>query len=345
MKWLRKRAAAPTTYHYRLQTERRLGGWVNPVDHRTGAIVEGCHGVVEATEDGLAAIGAAVMERAGGSWVNCRVVFAVGARGPDEALKDEDVFGIVTQSEHVFVPGPANPRCPPGTRPFDPQPTPLGKRPWQDHGLVQHQMVECGSCGADISVYLSGPAEIVLATKENMRGLALLCGGCGRLLCIECLTPAIDLPFDAHRLTCDRCGDSVGPPGSPEGAAPTSAPRLRPPMEFDEPKKITAAVPSAPPVEQGRIYADHTATEVIDRVVACRRAGHGHDGTVQYILDELRREYGHPAYPFAASLERLAYGTSGPPLYQESMEPDEVEVVDTILRRLTGDGLTLDPSR
>lgn len=349
MKWLRNRAPAPTTYHYRLQAERRLGGWVNPVDHRTGVIVDGCHGIVEATENDLAAIGAAVLERSGGSWVNCRVVFAVGARGPDEVLKDEDVFGIVTQPEHLFVPGPAHPRCPPGTRPFDPQPTPLGERPWQDHGLVDHQMVECGCCGADITVYLSQPGEIVLATKENTRSSALICGGCGRLLCVDCLSPAIDVPF-ADLLTCDRCGANVGPPAAPEGSVPTSAPRPMRARKYEVTENVTAATTasataSARPVEHARKYADHTATEVIDCVIACRRAGLGHDRTVQRILDELRREYGHPAYPFAASLERLAYGTAGPPLYQESMEPDEVDVVDTIVRRLTGNGLTLDPSR
>jgi hypothetical protein len=317
---------------------------VNPVDHRTGAIIDGCHGIVEATEDDLAAIGATVMERSGGSWVNCRVVFAVGARGPDEALKDEDVFGIVTQREHVFVPGPAHPRCLPGRRPFDPQPTPLGERPWQDHGLTDHQMVECGSCGADITVYLSKPGAVLLATKENMRSSALVCGRCGRLLCIDCLSPAIDLSFE-RILTCDRCGANVGWPAAPDGAVPTSAPRPMRATKHEVTENVTAAAPPPPPVEQARKYADHTATEVIDSVIACRRAGHGHDQTVEYILDELRREYGHPAYPFAASLERLAYGTAGPPLYQESMEPDEVEVVDTILRRLTGNGLTLDPSR
>jgi hypothetical protein len=82
---------------------------------------------------------------------------------------------------------------------------------------------------------------------------------------------------------------------------------------------------------------------VIDHVVACRQAGGQENRTISYILDELRREYGHPAYPFAASLERLAYGTAGPPLYQESMEPDEVEIVDQILRRLAGDALAAGP--
>lgn len=39
------------------------------------------------TEDDLAAIGAQVIERSGESWVDCRVVFAVGARGPDNAAE------------------------------------------------------------------------------------------------------------------------------------------------------------------------------------------------------------------------------------------------------------------
>jgi hypothetical protein len=163
---------------------------------------------------------------------------------------------------------------------------------------------------------------VLLSTPEAIRGTALVCGGCGRLLCIDCLTPAVDLPFDPRRPTCDRCGEVVGPLQAADGQA----------------------TGSGPSVTNARVYADYTAAEVIDRVVVCRRAGRREDRTVQYILDELRREYAHPAYPFAASLERLAYGTAGPPLYQESMEPDEVEVVDTILRRLAGNALTTGPN-
>lgn len=81
-------------------------------------------------------------------------------------------------------------------------------------------------------------------------------------------------------------------------------------------------------------YAGLTSAELIDLISGCRRSSRQSDTNVSRVLDELRREYGHPAYPFAASLERLAFGTAGPPLYQESMEPDEVDVIDQILARL-----------
>ena len=319
----RAEPAPAATYHYRLQVERRFGGWVNPVDRRTGAIADGCHGVVDASGGELAAIARQIMERSGAGWSNCRVVFVIGHRRQDEVLDDDEVFGIVAQGDRVFVPGPAHPGFAPETQPsFGPQPKPLGDEPWKDHGLANRQVVECGSCRTDITVRLVKQGAMLFSTAENMRGTASICGGCGRLLCIDCLIPAVDLPFDPRRPTCDRCGEIVGPLQAADGQA-TSSGSL---------------------VTNSRTYADYTATEVIDRVVACRRAGRREDRTVRYILDELRREYGHPAYPFAASLERLAYGTAGPPLYQESMEPDEVRVVDTILQRLAGSALTIGPN-
>lgn len=304
---------ATVTHYYRLQVERRFGGWVNPIDRRTGAIVDGCHGVIDASEGELAAIAEQVMERFGAGWSHCRVVFVIGRRRQDEILCDEEVFGIVAQADRVFVPGPAHPGFAAGTRPsLGPQPKPLGAEPWRDHGLVDRQVVECGSCRTDITVRLVESGAIILSTPENMRGTALICGGCGRLLCIDCLVPAVDLPFDPRHPTCDRCGEMVGPVQAADGQA-TSSGSL---------------------VTDSRTYADYTADEVIDQVVACRRAGRREDRTVRYILDELRREYGHPAYPFASSLERLAYGRAGPPLYQQWMEPDEVQVVDAIVQRL-----------
>lgn len=92
---------------------------------------------------------------------------------------------------------------------------------------------------------------------------------------------------------------------------------------------------TGPSAGNQRSYAGFTAAELIDRVAACRRSGRQQDTAIRGILNELRREYGHPSYPFAASLERLAFGTSGPPLFQESMEPDEVDVINDILQRLT----------
>jgi hypothetical protein len=302
-------------YHYRLQVERRFGGWVNPVDRRTGAIVDGCHGVVDASESELAAIAEQVMECSGASWFHCRVAFVTGCRRQDEVLRDDEVFGMVAQDGRVFVPGPAHPGFAAGTQPsFGPQPKPLGDKPWKDHGLANGQVVECGSCRTDITVLLAQPGAILLSTPENMRGTASICGVCGRLLCVDCLTPAVDLPFDPRLPKCDRCGANAGPLQMADGQA------------TDSDSLVTIS----------RTYADYPAAEVIDRVVTCRRAGRREDRTVQYILDELRREYGHPAYPFASALERLAYGTAGPPLWQEGMEPDEVQVVDAILQRLAG---------
>jgi hypothetical protein len=89
-------------------------------------------------------------------------------------------------------------------------------------------------------------------------------------------------------------------------------------------------------LDSRRSYAGLTAAELIDRVVQCRQACRCEDRSLRVILDELRRAYGHHAYPFAASLERLAFGTHGPALFQESMEPAEVKIVNAILERLTG---------
>ncbi|MFE4800435.1 tetratricopeptide repeat protein [Streptomyces sp. NPDC056708] len=310
--------------HYRLQVERRSEGWANPVHRQTGALVDGCHGVVDASEGELAAIAAQIMERAGGSWHNCRVVFVAGHRRQDEVLSDDEVFGIVAQGDRVLVPGPAHPGFAPATQPpFGPQPRPLGNKPWKDHGLVNRQVVECGSCRGDITVRLAGQDAVLISTPENMRGTAHICGGCGRLLCVDCLVPAVDLAFGSILPKCDRCGENVGPLQAADGQATIFG----------------------SPVTNSRTYADHTATEVIDRIVECRRADRHQDRTVQYILDELRREYGHPAYPFAASLERLAYGTAGPALYQESMEPEEAEIVDAVLQRLAGNALRDEPNQ
>ena len=103
-------------------------------------------------------------------------------------------------------------------------------------------------------------------------------------------------------------------------------------------RRVVAVIPAAEDTpDSKRSYAGLTAAELIDRVVQCRQAGRREDQSVHVILNELRRSYGHPAYPFAASLERLAFGTYGPALFQESMEPDEVQIVDTILERLTSD--------
>ncbi|WP_328941373.1 hypothetical protein OG259_06730 [Streptomyces sp. NBC_00250] len=87
----------------------------------------------------------------------------------------------------------------------------------------------------------------------------------------------------------------------------------------------------------GRSYAGLTADQLVVRVVLCRRASRTEDPELLVVLDELRRDYGHHACPFAASLERLAYGTHGPALFQEGMQPDEAEIVGRILEQLSGD--------
>lgn len=322
-------SASATTYHYRLQVERRFGGWVSPADRRTGAIVAGCYGDVEAPEGDLAGIAGQVMERSGAGWSRRRVVFVSGSRGQHEALRDDEVFGIVADAGGTLALGPAHPGFVPGTRPsFGPQPQPLGSEPWKDHGLADRQLVECGSCRAEVTVRLVEGGTVFFGTVENMRGAALICGGCGRILCADCALAAVGRPFE-RPATCDRCGGKVGPLQAPDGQATRDDP----------------ATSSGLPVEDARTYAGCTAAEVAEHVVACRQARRHGDRTVQRILDELRREYGHPAYPFAASLERLAYGTAGPPLYQESMEPDEVQLIEAIMQRLEGSALSAGPDK
>ena len=318
-----------TTYHYRLQVERRFGGWVNPVDRRTGAIVAGCYRDVEAPEGELAGIAGRAMERFGAGWSSCRVVFVSGRRGQQEVLRDDEVFGVVADTDGTFVPGPAHPGFVPGTRPsYGPQPQPLGSEPWKNHGLSDRQLVECGSCRGEVTVRLVEGGAVLLATVENMRGAALICGDCGRILCADCALAAVDRPFE-RLATCDRCGGRAGPLQAPDGQA----------------TRDDLTTSSDPPIPNARIYADCTAAEVVEHVVACRQAGRPGHRTMQHILDELRREYGHPAYPFAASLERLAYGTAGPPLYQESMEPDEVQIIEAIMQRLEDGALSTGPNK
>lgn len=83
-----------------------------------------------------------------------------------------------------------------------------------------------------------------------------------------------------------------------------------------------------------RSYAGFTVSELIGHVRDCRESVRQQGAIMRGILDELRLEYGHPSYPFAASLERLAFGTYGPPLYSDSMAPDEADVIGEIQRLL-----------
>ncbi|MFA1551863.1 hypothetical protein [Actinomadura chokoriensis] len=84
----------------------------------------------------------------------------------------------------------------------------------------------------------------------------------------------------------------------------------------------------------GRSYGGLTSTELVDAVVMCRLARRREDPVLRRALDGLRQACGHPSCPLAAALERLAFGTHGPALFQEGLEPDEVEIIDTILQRL-----------
>ncbi|WP_412537757.1 hypothetical protein R8Z50_17995 [Longispora sp. K20-0274] len=95
----------------------------------------------------------------------------------------------------------------------------------------------------------------------------------------------------------------------------------------------SAGPPAAPVTRRNRTYAGLTARQLTDRVVECRRSG-GRDPGLRAILDELRDDYGHVGYPFAASLEHLAFGAYGPALFDESMDPDEVAIVKDALLRL-----------
>lgn len=208
-------STSTTTYHYRLQVQRRSGGWVNPVDRWTGAISAGCFGAFNGSEGELAAVAERVMERFGAGWSSRRVVFVLGEREQHEILRDDEVFGIVADGDGVFTPGPAHPGFVPGTgTSFGSQPRQRAREPWKEHGLADGQIIECGSCRSDITVRLVEPGVIVLSTVENMRGTAVICGSCGRLLCVDCVGRTVELTAEERetrlfRPRCDRCGEKV----------------------------------------------------------------------------------------------------------------------------------------
>ncbi|MFE4540043.1 NACHT domain-containing protein [Streptomyces scopuliridis] len=127
----------------------------------------------------------------------------------------------------------------------------------------------------------------------------------------------------ADRLAALQAESSVETIAGPDGA------------DADETPSGETAGPASEP-GNGRSYAGLTADQLVDHVVQCRRAGRPEDPYLRGVLAELRRGYGHDAYPFAASLERIAFGTHGPALFQEGMQSDEVEIVSTALEQLTG---------
>ncbi|MFB7168077.1 hypothetical protein [Streptomyces sp. NPDC056242] len=109
------------------------------------------------------------------------------------------------------------------------------------------------------------------------------------------------------------------------------------PVAVAEALGLDCPAPRAADRRHARFYAGLTADQLIARVVLCRCAGRTEDPDLLVVLDELRRDYGHHACPFAASLERLAYGMHGPALFQEGMQPDEAEILSRILEQLSGD--------
>ncbi|MEU1710951.1 hypothetical protein ABZ478_37655 [Streptomyces sp. NPDC005706] len=108
------------------------------------------------------------------------------------------------------------------------------------------------------------------------------------------------------------------------------------PVAVAEALGLNCPAPRAVDRRRARSYAGLTADQLIARVVLCRRAGRTEDPDLLVVLEGLRRDYGHHACPFAGSLERLAYGTHGPALFQEGMQPDEAEIVSRILEQLSG---------
>lgn len=312
---------------FRVQVERRHGGWVNLLD-QAGGLADRHQGVVEARDGDLVSFAWQVMERLGGTWTGCRVVFFAGDQRQNQSLREGDVFGIVGIGDRQFVPGPAHPES---VQPTDPNGS-------GDDRPASGQLVECGACRIEVTVREAPERTMVLSTPDSLRGLALHCQDCGRILCIDCVFPVVDVAVEPQTPQCDRCGGDVGPVGEQscqitiQGTRRQAAETVSPPSRSpSHPMQATREVGRTPPRAS---YAGLTATELVDRFVACRMAGRVEDLAVRGILDWLRRDYGHPSSPFAASLERLAFGTSGPALFQEGMEPDEVEIIKTVMQHI-----------
>ncbi|MFD7780014.1 hypothetical protein [Streptomyces sp. NPDC059753] len=309
--------------------ERRHGGWVNLLD-QAGALADRHQGVVEARESDLASLAWQIIERLGGTWAGCRVVFFAGDRRQNQSLHEGDVFGIVGMGERQLVSGPAHPEC---GRPTEPNGS-------GGDSLADGQLVECGACRNEVTVRQVPERTMVLSTPETLRGTALNCQRCGRILCIDCVFPVVDIPVEPQHPQCDRCGGDVGSVGEQscqitiQGTRRQTAQSVSPPSR--PPSRPRQATLEGDRTAPRASYAGLTAAELVDRFVACRMAGRVEDPGIRGILDWLRRDYGHPSSPFAASLERLAFGASGPALFQEGMEPDEVEIIKTVMQRIDG---------
>ncbi|RSM72375.1 hypothetical protein DMH04_42845 [Kibdelosporangium aridum] len=75
-----------------------------------------------------------------------------------------------------------------------------GPRFWLDHGFVNGDRVECAVCDKPLVVRLVKYSRVILATTDTQTGSPLICGDCGRLLCLDCA-----LRLHPHRPSCDRC--------------------------------------------------------------------------------------------------------------------------------------------
>lgn len=86
-----------------------------------------------------------------------------------------------------------------------------GHRPWLDHGLTNGARVACGGCTRGLEVRLQSQSSVTVSHDGAMDGMALICTGCGRLLCADCALAASDNPYLPK---CDRCRASVTIPMS-----------------------------------------------------------------------------------------------------------------------------------
>ncbi|GAA3763341.1 hypothetical protein GCM10022225_56490 [Plantactinospora mayteni] len=89
-------------------------------------------------------------------------------------------------------------------RPLPPQPrnaSPVRRREfWRDHGLVDGERVDCAVCGRTLRARVFSPTEVAVGVHGKLKGIALICGDCGRLHCVDCAVPGA-----SPRPTCHWC--------------------------------------------------------------------------------------------------------------------------------------------
>ena len=71
---------------------------------------------------------------------------------------------------------------------------------WWDHVLVSGQRVDCAVCGRTLRVKVFESTEVAVAVQGELDGIALICGDCGRLHCVDCAAPG-----GSPRPTCHWC--------------------------------------------------------------------------------------------------------------------------------------------